>query len=122
MKPRLEGATCARIRAVLSEGAATAHELAARVHACLAATRRNLRALHEANEIHIKGWSRDFNTGPSRAVWAIGDGKDARPPKPASSTIRQRRRRRDPEVQINELMAKRKKRALPRTQQAQAHA
>lgn len=110
MRPMIEGPTCARIRQVLVEPM-TAFTVETLVGVCYPVARKNLKALHKAREVHIAGWWRGAEVGPWTELWALGRGKDAPKPEPLENFERQRKRRKDPSVQMDELMAKRKVRA-----------
>ena len=109
MKPMIEGPTCARIRQLLVEPM-TAFTIETLVGVCYPVARKNLKALHKAREVHIHAWWRGASVGPWTEVWALGTGDDARKPKPKPPAQRNVKRRKDPCVRMDELMAKRKKR------------
>lgn len=74
-----------------------------------------LKLMHKDMEVYIHSWIRSGSGGGSwTKVWAYGDGQDARKPRPTTPAERSRKRRKDPEVQIQELMKKRSKRHIER--------
>ena len=96
-------------------GAMTKYQIA---EVCFVAPRNvnaYLKLMHEDLEVYIHSWIRVGERGGSwTKVWGYGDGKDAKRPRASTPTERARKRRQDPEVQIDELMKKRSKRHVER--------
>ncbi|UEP31595.1 hypothetical protein [Burkholderia sp. B21-007] len=40
------------------------------------------RLMHEAGQIHITGWRKNYRNGPPSPIWAWGEGDDVKRPKP----------------------------------------
>lgn len=109
-----------RLRALelLAQGPLDKHQLVERAFCDLRTAARALKALHEDGLIHIICWERGHGAPIPTYRW--GSGEDARRPKAATCAEKARKRRSNPDVAFNELMAKRAKRFLAKMQKSTA--
>ena len=97
----------------LSKQPETVQALAGLIRVTPHAIRSNLRVLYASGEVRIGGWVRHSDRGPFTPLYKLGQGKDATKPKAITDAERMRRRRREnPDYRMNELVQKRKSRAL----------
>ena len=103
--------------ALQKHGALTKYKIAELCFVSFRNANEYLNLMHKDSEVYIHKWIRSGTGGGSwTKVWAHGDGKDARKPRPTTPAERSRKRRQDPEVAINELLKKRAKRHNERMQ------
>lgn len=96
MRPRAEQPTLVLILRYLSEGPATAYELAARLRLTVRNTRPYLRILLERRNVFVRDYAPARNPGKKVPVYQVdkyGDGEDEPYPDAIPAKIRARRYR-----------------------------
>lgn len=103
---------------LLALGPLDKHQLVVRAFCNIRTAARTLDTLHKAGLVHIVCWQR--NNGGPIPTYARGPGVDAARPKAETASEKARKRRSNPDVALNEMMAKRAARFLARMQRSAA--
>ena len=101
------------ILAKLEEGDLTRGQIESMTGFAHSAIHKWIHRLHDEEYVHIKRWKRPGGPGNFEAVWRLGEGKDAAPPKPMPQRKRSQRHRERSKNRLSMMDRARKTGKLP---------